>query len=94
MKGGKMEVRLMGSWKLTTDHAASSYGQPVLVDGTGEVYGPGDIVKIFEQTGFVPAAEAIKRLVKINGIKLDKMDEGGRDLVNKFCALYNKSRGK
>ena len=90
-----MEAILTPSWKLTTDHAASSYGQPVLINpATGEVFGPGDIVKIFEQTGFVPAAEAIKRLVKINGIKLDKMDEGGRDLVNKFCALYNKSRGK
>ena len=90
-----MEAILTPSWKLTTDHAASSYGQPVLINpATGVVFGPGEIVKIFEQTGFVPAAEAIKRLVKINGIKLDKMDEGGRDLVNKFCALYNKSRGK
>lgn len=30
-------------WKITSDHAASSYGQPVLVDPTGKAYGPGDI---------------------------------------------------
>lgn len=31
-------------WRLTTDHAASSYGQPVLVDPQGCAYGPGDII--------------------------------------------------
>ena len=30
-------------WKLTTNHSASSYGQPVLVDPDGNAYGPGDI---------------------------------------------------
>lgn len=30
-------------WRLTTDHAASSYGQPVLVSPSGKAYGPGDI---------------------------------------------------
>lgn len=30
------------SYTLTTDHPSSSYGQPVLVDGEGRAYGPGD----------------------------------------------------
>ena len=30
--------------KLTTEHAASSYGQPVLV-WRGEAYGPGDLLE-------------------------------------------------
>lgn len=30
--------------RLTTDHAASSYGIPVAVDETGKAYGPGDIL--------------------------------------------------
>ncbi len=30
-------------WRITTDHAASSYGQPVLVSPSGQAYGPGDI---------------------------------------------------
>lgn len=33
-----------GGWRLTTDHSASSYGQPVLVDPDGKAYGPGDIL--------------------------------------------------
>jgi excisionase family DNA binding protein len=28
----------------TTDHSASSYGVPVLVDDEGNAYGPGDLV--------------------------------------------------
>lgn len=32
-------------WRITTDHAASSYGQPVLVDPDGNAYGPADIRK-------------------------------------------------
>ena len=31
-------------WRLTTDHSASSYNQPVLVDPQGNAYGPGDII--------------------------------------------------
>lgn len=31
-------------WKLTTDHATSSYGQPVLVAPDGRAFGPGDIL--------------------------------------------------
>lgn len=31
-------------WKLTTDHATSSYGQPVLVGPDGQAYGPKDSV--------------------------------------------------
>ena len=34
---------LWQGWRLTTDHAASCYGQPVLVDPDGKAYGPGDI---------------------------------------------------
>jgi len=32
-------------WRLTTAHAASSHGQPVLVAPDGTPYGPGDIQK-------------------------------------------------
>lgn len=33
-------------WRITTDHASSSYNQPVLVDPNGTAYGPGDILNI------------------------------------------------
>ena len=39
------DVLLTPSWVLTTNHSASSYGQPVLVNrSTEEAYWPGDIV--------------------------------------------------
>lgn len=34
---------IWAGWVLTTDHASSSHGQPVLVDPDGKAYGPGDI---------------------------------------------------
>lgn len=44
-----MQIRVThsdaGSGMLTTDHAAASYGQPVLVLDEGGVYGPGDWIK-------------------------------------------------
>lgn len=33
-------------WKLNTDHAASSYGQPVLVSPDSIAYDPGDIISL------------------------------------------------
>jgi hypothetical protein len=35
-------------WKVTTDHASSSYGQPVLVSPDGIAYEPGDITSLGE----------------------------------------------
>jgi hypothetical protein len=47
-----MEIILAPSRILTTDHAASSYNQPVLVHrGTGEAFGPEDIVQCYPSWG-------------------------------------------
>jgi hypothetical protein len=77
-------VRLTGSWELTTDHAASSYGQPVLVRiETREAYGPGDIVQMFPSYGLLPARMAVARLARALGNVLD--DPEG--LVEAFLRL-------
>ena len=34
---------IWAGWRITTDHAASSHGQPVLVSPDGRAFGPGDI---------------------------------------------------
>lgn len=61
-----MEIQLAPSWVLTTNHAASSYGQPVLVKlATNEAYGPTDIVKAYESWGFAPAREVVRRLAEM-----------------------------
>ena len=55
-----------GKWTtytLTTDHSASSYGQPVLVDETGRAFGPADIVVPGTKDGFfqsTTAADAVR----------------------------------
>ena len=79
---------LSGTWELSTDHAASSYGQPVLVNRTtGEAYGAADIVKPYPAWGFMPAAEAVRRLAKTA-----KLDADGRDLVAKFADFLKDAR--
>ncbi len=43
-------------WRMTTAHAASSYGQPVLVDPDGTAFGAGDIRRrrLVQADGFEP----------------------------------------
>jgi len=75
-----MTVKLSPSWTLTTEHAASSYGQPVLVHRTdGVAYGPGDIVKPYPSYGYMTAAAAVARLAKTA-----RLDDEGKALVGRF----------
>jgi len=83
-----MKISLSPSWELTTDHAASSYGQPVLVNRTtGAVFAPGDVVNpypsqpvfVFPPYGFMPASDAVRRLAKTK-----KLDEEELALVGRF----------
>lgn len=78
-----MHTNLAPSWDLTTDHAASSYGQPVLVNrGTGEAYGPGDVLVPYPSWGYVTGAMAVARLAKRR-----KLDADGKALVERFTRL-------
>lgn len=79
-----MKVTLSPSWELSTDHAASSYGQPVLVNrATGEAYGPGDIVRPYPSHGSTTAAEAVRRLAKTA-----RLDADGQALVARFVGTF------
>jgi hypothetical protein len=92
-----MQVNLSPTWILSTDHAASSHGQPVLVNlSTDEAFGPRDIVrlstseplgsqdivKLSSSYGYTHATEAVRHLVKTA-----KLDAEGLDLVAKFTGL-------
>lgn len=59
--GLTMDVDLGGGFKLTTDHAASSYRIPVLVGGDGIAYGPADRL---------PDGQLAGSLVKTRGLAL------------------------
>lgn len=70
-------------WRLTTDHAACSHGQPVLVDPDGNAYGPGDIRRrvyqadLARELGVSPAAVA-QRFARGTLPPYDGDDEQGR----------------
>jgi len=75
-----MKATLTPSWELTTEHAASSCGQPILVNlTTGEAFGPADLVRLQERKGMIPAALAVRRLALAA-----ELDTAERALVARF----------
>lgn len=74
------DVQLTPSWKLTTDHAASSYDAPVLVNKQNEAFGPGDIIEPYRGWGLQPAARAVERMAKMSA----RSDDEG-EAVARFC---------
>jgi hypothetical protein len=76
-----MKVTLSPSFELTNEHAASSYGQPVLVRrATGEAFGPTDILKPYPSWGFMLARDAVKRMVATK-----KPTKAEQAMVDSFC---------
>jgi len=58
-----------GSWELSTEHAASSHGHPVLVCRvTGEACGPRDVVECYPSWGYLPAGRAVARLARMRDL--------------------------
>ena len=82
-----MQCLLTPSWMLTTENAASSYGQPVLLSRpTRDVFGPADILQPYPSWGYMPAAEAVRRMARTA-----KLDDNAQALVNRFCARPDSS---
>lgn len=68
-----MKVTLSPSWELTTEHASSSYGQPVLVNrASGKAFGPADIIKPYPSWGFMPAGMAVERMARTGKFTYDE----------------------
>ena len=81
-----MEIVLKPSWILTTEHAVSSYGQPVLVNrGSGEAYGKGDVVKPYPSWGYTLVSGAVKRMMKTANLSEDEFE---------ICARFCRSPGE
>ena len=75
-----MKAILGPNWELSTDHAASSAGQPVLVNrGTDKAYGPRDILEPYPSWGRMPAARAVARIAETKALDTD-----GEALVARF----------
>ena len=75
-----MKATLSPSWELSTEHAGSPAGQPVLVDrATGDAYGPDDVVESYPRMGWMPAALGVQRLAQAA-----ELDAAQRALVARF----------
>ena len=75
-----MKVQLTPSWQLSDEHAASSDGQPVLVNRvTGDVYGPMDVVQLYSSHEMTLAKIAVGRLVAISTLTDEE-----RQVVKRF----------
>jgi len=78
-----MKATLSPIWELSTDHAASRDGQPVLVHrSTGATSGPGDIVRMYPSFGRLLAADTVRRLRRTA-----QLDAEGEALVARFVGL-------
>ena len=75
-----MKIQLSPSWVLTTDHSASSYNQPVLVNrADGEAYGPGDLIQAYDSWEILPASAVVLRLAEAR-----EWDEDEKEFVWSF----------
>jgi len=76
-----MKVRIDGIGTLSTAHAASSYGVPVLlVEGVQEALGSGDL--LVRDEGLVPAGAIVERWLAEHGESLSAEE---RALAEAFC---------
>ena len=75
-----MKAILSCGWELSDEHAASSYGQPVLVNRrTGDVYGPLDVIELHPEIGAMPAAQGVRMMPRTY-----HMEDREYELVFKF----------
>jgi len=71
-----MRHPVLGHFYLTTDHAASSYGIPVLVGPDNTAYGPGDILGSDAPLScqFQPAGHMVRRWTRLTGRTVEEQE--------------------
>lgn len=78
-KAAYLELDYLATLRLTTDHAASSYGVPVLVDGDDVAYGTADV------TPFGAAMPLYHKIENRDGWRL-RWEDCGNTLVGVYEA--------
>ena len=74
---------LHNGWTLTTDHAASSYGQPVLVSPDGDAYGTVDLL----------TAEQIAQMRGVGARTIQDQMQRGRIPARKLAGVWLAAAG-
>ena len=76
-----MNARLNPSFELTTEHPASQYGIPVLLNHHGEAFGPSDILSLYLNVGHCSAAAFVVRYA-------NELGEAEREAAKQFCRQW------
>jgi hypothetical protein len=75
----------VSKYHLTTDHPASSYGRPVLIDNKGNVIGLSDIVEHAEPSLFAPWSEDITGEMIAYNMLTEYPEQ--RDVIRKYLGV-------
>jgi len=76
-----MNARLNPSFELTTEHPASQYGIPVLLNHHGESFGPSDILNLYPSVDHCSAAAFVVRHAEQFGLD-------DREAAKQFCRQW------
>ena len=76
-----MNARLTPSFELTTDHPASRFGIPVLLNHHGDALGPSDTVNLFPSDGQCSAAAFVVRYA-------EQLGAAEREAARLFCRQW------
>ena len=82
-----MQVKLTATYFLTTDHAKSRSGQPVLVNrATGQVFLPSDAFAAYETWPAMPAAQVVTKMASWRDFSGEE-----RRLIEKFVGIQHQA---
>lgn len=80
-----MHVKLTATYFLTTDHAKSRFGQPVLVNrATGQAFLPSDAFAPYESWQIMQAAQVVNKMTSWRNFSREE-----HRLIEQFLGIHN-----
>jgi len=80
-----MHVKLTATYFLTTDHAKSRFGQPVLVNrATGQAFLPSDAFAAYESWQIMQAAQVVNKMSSWRNFSKEE-----RTLIEQFLGVHS-----
>jgi hypothetical protein len=84
-----MQVKLTATYFLTTDHAKSRFGQPVLVNrSTGQAFLPSDAFAPYESWQIMKADQVVKKMASWG--TFSKAEQG---VIDQYLGFHNPPEG-
>jgi len=83
-----MHVKLTASYYLTTEHAKSRFGQPVLVNqATGQAFLPSDAFAAYESWQIMPATQVVSIMASYRNFAKEE-----RTLIDRFLGIQRQPK--